>query len=257
MTPSSVPQPLPPLSPRARLRWDVVRRLVAPLAPSSVLEIGCGQGGMGARLVGMTGHYQAVEPDDASHALALERIGSRGGEVLHGDHTAIPAAWTAAGGFDLVCAFEVLEHIEDDGGALADWTSLVRPGGHLLLSVPAWPQRFGPSDVKVGHFRRYTPDGLVEQLHRAGLVAPQARMYGWPLAYGLELVGHRLDARALARGGVPTDVATRTAASGRNRQASHRLLGAAVAAGTAPFVLAQRLVPTHGPVMVALARRPG
>ncbi|MEO6880688.1 MAG: class I SAM-dependent methyltransferase [Mycobacteriaceae bacterium] len=247
----------PPLSPRARLRWDLVRRIVAEIAPASVLEIGCGQGSMGARLAEMTQTYRAVEPDEASCALAAERIGARGGEVVRGDHTAVPDAWTTGGGSDLVCAFEVLEHIDDDAAALADWVGLARPGGHVLLSVPAWPDRFGASDEKVGHFRRYTPDGLAQVMADAGLSAPFTQMYGWPLGYALELVSNRLDARALAGGSVPTDVASRTATSGRNRQTSSRLVGTALAVGTAPFALAQRLVPRRGPALVGLGRRPG
>jgi len=45
--------------------------------------------------------------------------------------------------YDMVCAFEVLEHLKRDEAALRDWITLVRPGGHLVLSVPAGPERFG------------------------------------------------------------------------------------------------------------------
>ena len=47
-------------------------------------------------------------------------MAAAGGAVLHGDHTAVPAGSS----YDLVCAFEVLEHIEDDAAALADWVRL-------------------------------------------------------------------------------------------------------------------------------------
>ena len=97
--------------------------------------------------------------------------------------------------FDLVCAFEVLEHIEDDETALRDWVRLIRPGGHLLLSVPADPSRFGPMDEHAGHFRRYSVDRLTALAENVGLVDVRATVYGWPLGYALEAVRNRLDAR--------------------------------------------------------------
>src|SRR5688500_3683867 len=145
----------PPLTARARLRWAVVGPLLGRLAPTSILELGWGQGGFGARLAGLAG-YTGVEPDESSWAVASERVTPLGGTVLHGDHRKVPEDAT----FDLVCAFEVLEHIADDRTTLAEWVPFARPGGHVLLSVPAGPERFGPSDELVGHYRRYTPAQL-------------------------------------------------------------------------------------------------
>ncbi len=249
MRPSAAPA-APQLSPRASMRWDVVRRVVEDLAPRSVLEVGCGQGAMGARLAERCETYVGVEPDPASQAVAVSRIAPRGGTVLAGDHTVAPDS-----DYDLLCAFEVLEHIDDHEAALAAWVRLVRPGGHVLLSVPAWPDRFGPSDTKVGHFRRYTPEQLAATMTGAGLEAPVTTLYGWPLGYALERVGHALDARALARGTAPQDMAARSATSGRNRQSANRLVGAGVRWGTVPFIRAQRLV-RRGIGMVAVAQRP-
>src|SRR5690242_21468089 len=111
----------PPLSPRAALRWSVVRRIVAHLRPASIVELGCGLGAVGVRLSRLA-PYTAVEPDPESFRVARSRLGR---SVRHGDHTCVPA-----GGYDLVCAFEVLEHIEDDATTAAEWLALARPGGH-------------------------------------------------------------------------------------------------------------------------------
>ena len=78
---------------------------------------------------------------DSSPAARAEALCARG--------SAAPARSRCArscrtGAFDLVMAFEVLEHIEDERGALASWVARVRPGGHLLLSVPAHHRRWGP-----------------------------------------------------------------------------------------------------------------
>jgi SAM-dependent methyltransferase len=239
--------PLPPLTPSASLRWDVVSRIVDRLAPTTVLEIGCGQGSAGSRLAAKA-RYLGVEPDDQSRGVAEQRIRTRGGAVLAGDHTAVPLGQE----FDIVCAFEVLEHIEDDGGALAQWVDHVRPGGHLLLSVPAWRERFGPTDEQVGHFRRYDPGDVERLLAGAGLADIEVTLYGWPLGFALESVRNRM-ARA---GEVHASMAERTSSSGRLRQPRDGgLTGRLTAAATWPFQRLQRLRPHHGVGLVALATR--
>jgi SAM-dependent methyltransferase len=239
----------PPLAPRARLRWSVVEPIVAELAPRTVLELGCGLGGVGVRLA-RQGDYTAAEPDDACHAVAAGRIGPVGGTVIHGDHTAVPAGRT----YDLVCAFEVLEHIADDAAALAAWLPLVRPGGHLLLSVPADPERFGASDVLAGHYRRYTAEELAGRLAAAGAVDIRVRHYGWPLGYLLDSVRNRLSAGKVADAASTAEA--RTSTSGRLFQPRSPLMGTLIRTAVAPFAALQRLRPGTGPGLIALARHP-
>jgi hypothetical protein len=185
-------------------------------------------------------------------------VAACGGTVLPADHTGVPPGRR----YDLVCAFEVLEHLADDAAALADWVTLVRPGGHLMLSVPAFGHRFGPMDTRVGHYRRYDPDELAARLVEAGLVVPRVQVYGWPLGYALELVRNRMDARHLAAdagagagAGAPTPE-ERTAASGRHQQPGGGLVGRAIEVATLPFRYLQRLAPTRGTGLVAVATRP-
>ena len=85
-----------------------------------------------------------------------------------------------------MCAFEVLEHIEDDVEALTEWRTRIRPGGWLLLSVPAGEDRFGPWDRRVGHYRRYDRLDMRTLLLSCGFVDPVIRVYGFPLGYVLE-----------------------------------------------------------------------
>jgi SAM-dependent methyltransferase len=262
---AAAPSLLPPLAPRAWLRYDLVDRLVATLRPATVLEIGCGQGSMGARLA-RRAQYLAVEPDPVSFAVAQPRIAAGGGTVLNADHTAVPPGRT----YDLVCAFEVLEHLADDAGALADWVRFVAPGGHLMLSVPAFQDRFGPMDTRVGHYRRYEPAQLAGLLTAAGLTDPDVRVYGWPLGYALEAVRNRMDARHLAaeaaeaaEGAEGAEAAQaagspeeRTAASGRHQQPGRPAVGRAIEMATLPFRYLQRLAPVRGTGLVAVATRP-
>jgi SAM-dependent methyltransferase len=156
--------------------------------------------------------------------------------------------------FDLVCAFEVLEHIRDDRAALADWLHLVRPGGWLLLSVPAGPGRLGSWDALVGHFRRYDRQGLASLLAEAGCSHIQTRLYGFPLSYPLESARNVMARRRLA--GADQSAAARTAASGRQLQPSGGVAGLLSHCATVPFRLIERAVPSAGTGLVALARRP-
>jgi SAM-dependent methyltransferase len=241
--------PLPPLAIRAWLRYDVVKRVIDRLKPHTALEIGCGQGAFGARLADEV-QYLGVEPDKSSYQVARGRIEPRGGQVLHGIHQVVPAGTT----YDIVCAFEVLEHIEDDKWALAEWVPFVRPGGHLVLSVPAFQDRFAAMDTHAGHFRRYSPAELELRLVEAGLTDVEITVYAWPLGYALEAVRNRIAAKQLAAG--DTSIEELTAGSGRYLQPNGRVMGAFVNAATVPFRYLQRARPKAGTGLVAVARRP-
>jgi SAM-dependent methyltransferase len=251
-----LPSTDPPLTARGSLRWAVVEPLLAGLRPTSVLEIGCGQGAVGARIARHAA-YTGIEPDLASSAVAAARISPRGGTVLHGDSRILP--WGSM--YDVVCAFEVLEHIEDERAALRAWVSHTRKGGHVVLSVPEDPDRFGPSDVQVGHFRRYTESSLTAALTEAGLEDVQVQHYGWPLGYLLEAVSHRAAKRALASGHEPAESADdrspgrRAVGSGGWLQPG-AVAGAVLRVGVRPFAQVQGRRTDKGTGLIAQARRP-
>lgn len=246
---------LPPLSVNAWLRWDVVRRLLPP-DPRTVLEVGCGQGALGVRLAASGLDYLGVEPDPASYATAAQRLAAVGrGEVRHGT-TALLAPGRQ---FHLVCAFEVLEHLEDDAGALGEWVQLVRPGGWLLLSVPAHARRFAAADAHVGHFRRYDPPALETLLRGAGLTDVTSVLYGMPLGYLLESGRNALARRSAAHAAVaaatPVSVPERTSGSGRWFQPGAAVMTPVLGVASAPFRLAQRASPRRGTGLVVRARK--
>jgi cyclopropane fatty-acyl-phospholipid synthase-like methyltransferase len=83
--------------------------------------------------------------------------------------------------YDLAIAFEVLEHIEDDRGALDRVRALLTPRGHFLLSVPAHQRKWGATDVWAGHVRRYERAELLEKLAAADFDVVSFRSYGFPL----------------------------------------------------------------------------
>ncbi len=248
--PAGRPDPVAPLTPNAWLRYDVVARML-PDGVRDVLEVGCGQGALGARLARRY-DYLGLEPDQASCAVAQRRIKAAGrGEVRN-----IGVDGLGPAQFDLVCAFEVLEHIDDDVAAVRQWAARLRPGGWLLLSVPAHQRRYGPADELVGHFRRYDPAAITALLASCGLTDIEVRQYGFPLGYALEAARNIISRRRLAAASTRS-VAERTAASGRLLQPASRARGAAAQYGTAPFRLVQRGFTGTGTGLVVLARLAG
>ncbi len=218
-----------PLTPNAWLRRDAMQsHLRRGGRIDSILEIGAGQGAMGSRFSGMA-EYVAIEPDDASASVARDRLPPNT-EVLS-SITDLDASRL----FTLVCAFEVLEHIEDDAAALSQWADKVAPGGWLLISVPADQKRFSSADVRVGHHRRYDEADLVDLMSQVGMRDVLVERYGFPLGYVLEAARNF----AARRGDSPDEVDDRTASSGRYLQPSEWMATGTMLA-TAPFRLLQR-----------------
>ncbi len=196
----------PVLTPNAWLRWDIVRRHLDSLGASlRILEIGMGQGAVGARLA-ERGTYTGIEPDAASREVAASRLPATA-TVLTDLDLVEPGAE-----FDVVCAFEVVEHIEDDLGAVRAWVPHVRPGGDMVLSVPANPERFAAADRLAGHFRRYSRAQLRALLDGAGLEVVRIDATGFPLGYVLETGRNQIAARRSHR---LSSIEEQTAASGR------------------------------------------
>ena len=113
-----------------------------------------------------------------------------GGRVAGGLVTALPLASAA---FDLVAAFDVVEHVEDDAAAFAELARVTAPGGALLLSVPLHQAAWTPFDAEVGHARRYEPDRLLARLAGAGFEVRQSALFGMqPRSRRLVALGMRL-----------------------------------------------------------------
>jgi SAM-dependent methyltransferase len=212
----------------AWLRFDAIQRLL-PDGARTLLEVGAGQGAVGA-LLARRFDYVGLEPDASSYEVAARRIGTSG-STLDVSVEDFPAERL----FDVVCAFEVLEHLRDEDAALESWQRHLRPGGWLLLSVPAGPDRFGPADVKAGHYRRYDREHLVACLAEAGLSEVEVLAYGFPLGYALESVRNVYASRRQQTGTLDE----RTAASGRWLQAPE-WAAVVTAVLAAPFRYAQR-----------------
>jgi SAM-dependent methyltransferase len=239
---------LPPLAFNAWLRYDLAHRMLPP-GPGDLLDVGCGQAAVGVRLAARHGYrYVGVEPDADSYRIAAERLAAAGieGEIRHG----LLSELDSGDQYDVVSAFEVLEHIEEDQAALAEWIARVRPGGTLLISTPAHQRRYGVHDDLVGHCRRYDPPAMERLLRAAGLERVEVRLYGMPAGYALEAARNAVGRRRIAAVS-GASLSERTKSSGRYMQPSGAVAGLVTQIATAPFRQVQRAFPHTGPALVA------
>jgi len=241
----------PALTLGAWSRHDPIQRALNRVQPESVLEFGVGRGAMSARIA-CGRHFIGVEPDEVSRFEAQAIVGD-GGKIV-GSTEEIDGADPV----DLVCAFEVLEHIEHEQQILTEWAAYLEPNGYLLLSVPAFAHRLGAWDRLVGHYRRYDPEVLSALLNEAGFKVVSLEITGFPLGLVLEQARNvvawtrqRSESRQTVE--AELDMAARTAKSAR--MIPIRRAGVATRFVSAPFRLAQQKVQSRGTGMVVLARR--
>ena len=146
-----------------RFLLRLIRAVVRP--EDRIVDIGAGIGTIAKTLAAEGYRVQCVEPDPRQAASIAEA-----GITVTADIDSIEDATV-----DVILSFNVLEHIEDDHGALRLWTQKLRSGGRMLVYVPAFQILFSSMDRKVGHFRRYTLGQLVLAARAAGLVVESAR----------------------------------------------------------------------------------
>ena len=103
---------------------------------------------------------------------AIARLRLRAASVTLASITALPFA---SGKFDLVCAFDIVEHVDDENEALSELSRVCDTGGVLLIAVPLHPSRWTPFDDFVGHCRRYEPQRLLAQTERERFLGGEQR----------------------------------------------------------------------------------
>lgn len=156
---------------RRRILERYIERSAELPIDARILEIGCGTG-HNLSMLGQFGLVDAIEIDDASRAIATERLGrpihsSPLPELLGIDRKA----------YNLVALLDVLEHVEDDVAALRAMVECLQTDGKILITVPAHPWMWSQHDVVNHHHRRYTRKSLSTILAKAGLRFDQVHYF--------------------------------------------------------------------------------
>ena len=141
----------------------LIRRKVTLPKDAQLLEIGCGTG-HNLAMLGEFGTVDALEVDEVARGLAEERLGH---EVLSSPLPEL--AGVPDGRYDMVAALDVIEHIPDDEAALEGIARVLRPGGKLLVTVPAHQWMWSAHDVVNHHQRRYSKAALKRLIDRSPL----------------------------------------------------------------------------------------
>ncbi|HVF09328.1 MAG TPA: class I SAM-dependent methyltransferase [Abditibacteriaceae bacterium] len=146
-----------------------------------LLDLGCGTGANLAMLraaAGACGWITALEFSPHALHFARDHLGAEQISLIQADALHLPFA---DGSFDVVTMLDVLEHLRDDSRALREIHRVLRPGGALVLSVPAYQSLWSAHDEALHHFRRYEYHGLGHLLRTEGFAV-------WRLSFAMSLM---------------------------------------------------------------------
>ncbi len=144
-----------------------VRRSLARRVPAAaqVLDAGCGTGGLLRSLHAAHADWKLTGVDFSPIACELARTRTTA-EIVQGSVTQLPFE---AGRFDAIVSCDVVCQVEPPAAALGEFARCLRPGGVVVLTVPAYAWMFSYHDKQVGNLRRYTRREVADLLQNAGL----------------------------------------------------------------------------------------
>ena len=151
-----------------------------------ILEIGCGTG-HNLPMLSRFGQVDAIEIDPAARDIAAERLGK---PVSDAPLPQLPEI--ERGAYDLIAVLDVVEHIEDDVAALTAMRDCLKPGGKILITVPAHQWMWSAHDVVNHHHRRYSKATLRRAIIAAGLSSAKLGYFNsllFPLAAAARVAG--------------------------------------------------------------------
>jgi SAM-dependent methyltransferase len=185
---------------RRKILATLIGRLGLPEG-AKILELGSGTGG-NLSMLQRFGQVTAVEKNALARALSVRNAWGMV-EVKAGF---LPDGLPELGKFDVICLFDVLEHIAEDEAALVAVRNLLAPGGSVLMTVPAFAKLWGLHDERMHHHRRYERAELAAKLQQAGFVVTRlsyCNMFLFPAALamrGVDMLGGRLWGRRKVSG---------------------------------------------------------
>jgi len=171
---------------RRDILHDYVARYAALPGDARILEIGCGTG-HNLPMLQQFGKVDAIEIDDAARAIASKRLGKPAGSAPLPDLPGVER-----GAYDMIAVLDVVEHIEDDVAALKAMKDCLKPGGKILIAVPAHQWMWSAHDVVNHHHRRYSKKTLAAAIRAAGLEPRKLGYFNsllFPLAAAARIAG--------------------------------------------------------------------
>ena len=183
-----------------RGRREIFTRLLAPFERRRlrILDIGFGTGAM---LTFLARYGDVIGMDMSADAIRFARTRCNV-PMLLGDITQVPVE---TGSVDLVTAFDIIEHVPNDGAAFSELARICRPGGHMLVTVPAFQFLWGNQDVVSHHQRRYTLAELETHVRNAGFVPRRLSYFNALLFPAVAAVRVARRLRGQPRGEVKSD----------------------------------------------------
>ncbi len=147
---------------RRQILGSVIDRLTGARRRPRILDLGCGTG-ESSRHLAQFGRVTSVDLSELALGFCRHKALPR---LVRGDAVHLPFA---EGAFDLVCGLDILEHLADEERALAEMVRVCRPGGQVLVTVPALPILWSRHDIVNHHQRRYRKGQLRDAVARSGL----------------------------------------------------------------------------------------
>lgn len=168
---------------RRQILATLIKKLELP-PDAQVLEAGCGPGA-NLTMLEKFGRVSAFEPGD----FALRRARQAGASEVREGH--LPDGIPFSGPFDLVCAFDVIEHIDNDLASVRALCGVTKQNGYAVFTVPAFQFLWSAHDDINHHKRRYNKKNFAEILRRGGYEIEMISYYNFwlfPLAVAVRMV---------------------------------------------------------------------
>ena len=171
----------------------LIRRVVRPQANAAILEIGCGTG-HNFPMLSQFGHVDALELDDQARSIAEKRLGRSIMSAPLPELAGVPERH-----YDLVGAFDVIEHIDDDRASIASIAERLKRGGKFVMTVPAHQWMWSAHDTVNHHKRRYSKRRLAQLIEGSPLKLDAVGYFNsllFPVA-----IAERMASKALGKDG--------------------------------------------------------
>jgi|MDTC01.2.fsa_nt_gb SAM-dependent methyltransferase len=175
---------------RRKIILPLVREALRGREDELIVDVGCSTGG---NVAAFSQNFRCLGVDCSAQAIAMARAKYPKCRFMCGKMP--ESLWDTAGWTALYILMDVLEHIDEDRKFLADVVSLSRPGGHVLVTVPAKPILWSGHDVAAVHQRRYEPDTLTDlwrglPVEARAVTYFNARLYG--AIWAARVIGKRV-----------------------------------------------------------------